>query len=405
MSADIRVLTDESDLVAAANLFRTAMVGFRPLSALESGAIGKLVEPGRTFGVFVADQLVATTDSAASTLTVPGGRRVGHAAVTHVGVLPSHTRRGIASDLMAFQLRDAHARGEVVATLRASEATIYGRFGYGVASTSQTVEVHTARARLGSDVGGGGPVRLVEQSQAWDALPHIYERARPARPGTIDRPGVWWANQRLRAESDPGPRYVAVAGEPGSETGFVRYHPVDTDGWFTSAERTVVVDDFYAPNPHAYLGLLRFLIELDLVDRLIFTSLPLDDPLPWLLADRRAARVTATRDETWLRVVDVGHALAARSFSGDSVVSVAVEDPILRHNTGTFEIAATGAVRTDRPAALRIDVATLGALLLGGVTWHALALAGLVAVHDEAGLGAADALFGGWPAPHAGIYF
>jgi predicted acetyltransferase len=405
VSADIRVLTDDAELVAAANLFRTAMVGFRPLSSVESGAIGKLAEPGRTVGAVVADQLVATTDSAGSTLTLPGGQRVGHAAVTHVGVLPSHTRRGIASALMAFQLRDIHERGEVVATLRASEATIYGRFGYGVASTSQTVEVRTARAQLRTGVGTGGPVRLVEPSQAWDTLPRIYDRARPARPATIDRPAVWWENQRLRAEGDPGPRYVAVAGEPGSETGFVRYHPVDTDGWFTSAERTVVIDDFYAPNPGAYVSLLRFLLDLDLVDRLVFTSLPLDDPLPWLLSDRRAARVTGTRDETWLRVIDVAAALAARGLSGDSVVRIAVEDRILQHNSATFEIAATGTVRTDRPAALSVDVATLGALLLGGVTWTALALAGLVEVHDAAALDAADALFGAWPAPHAGIYF
>jgi predicted acetyltransferase len=405
VTTDIRVLSDDADLVAAANVFRAAMVGFRPLAGQDVGRIGKLVEPGRTLGAFVDGELVATTDSAASTLTVPGGQQVPHAAVTHVGVLPSHTRRGIASELMTRQLRELSARGEVVATLRASEATIYERFGYAVASTSQTVEVVTSRATLRPEVPTGGPVRLIGTAESWDVLPRIVEGTRSQRPGAIGRPAVWWENQRLRAEGDPAPRYVALHGEPGSETGFVRYHPVGTEAWFTSAERTVVVDDFHAPTPEAYVGLLRFLLGLDLVDKLVFTSLPLDDPSPWLLADRRAARVTGARDETWLRVLDVAAALGARRFSSAGSIIVSVDDPILPHNSATFAISAEGVRRTESPAQLSVGVATLGALLLGGVTWNALALTGLIGVADRDALAKADALFGTWPAPHAGIYF
>jgi predicted acetyltransferase len=405
MSADIRVLREDGDLVAAANVFRAAMVGFPRLAGSEPGRIGKLVEPGRTLGAFVGGELVATTDSAESTLTVPGGRRIPHAAVTHVGVLPSHTRRGIGTELLVHQLRDLHRRGEVVASLRASEATIYERFGYAVASTSQTVEVSNARAALRSGVPHGGPVRLVDPATAWDALPRIYDRTRSERPGTIDRPAVWWENQRLRAEGDSGPRYVALHGDAGSETGFARYHPVRTEAWFTSGDRTVVVDDLHAPTTDAYLGLLRFLVELDLIDTVVFTSLPLDDPLPWLLRDRRAARVTATRDETWLRVIDVAAALEARRFAAEGSIVLAVEDPVLQHNSGVFEVSAAGVRPSEAVAQLTIGVAALGAVLLGGVTWHALALAGLAEVRDGSALAAADALFGGWPAPHAGMYF
>ena len=405
MSAEVRVLSDDADLVAAANVFRAAMIGFRPLNASEQGRVGKLVEPGRTLGAFVDGDLVATTDSAASTLTLPGGRRVAHAAVTHVGVLPSHTRRGIASDLLTRQLSDLRDRGEIVASLRASEATIYERFGYGVASTSQTVEVLTARAALRPGVPHGDPVRLVDPAVAWDALPRIYDRTRAVRPGAIDRPAVWWENQRLRAEGDPTPRYVVLHGEPGAETGFVRYHPVGTDAWFTSAERTVVVDDFHAPTPGAYVGLIRFLLELDLVDKLVFTSLSLDDPLPWLLRDRRAARVTGARDETWLRLLDVRAALEARAFVGDGSVVVAVQDALLQNNSATFEVSARGVRPVGAAAHLTVGVAALGPLLLGEARWGSLALAGLVEVHDAAALAAADALFGSWPAPHAGMYF
>jgi predicted acetyltransferase len=405
MTTEIRVLDSEDDLTAAANVFRTAMIGIPPLPNLPPGEITQLLEPGRTVGAFADGKLVGTADAATSGLTLPGGAIVDHAAVTHIGVLPSFTRKGIATELVDHQLRDIAARGEVVATLRASAATIYERFGYGVASSSQSVELQTARAALRPDVGSGGPVRLLDAADAWEILPRIYAANRPSRPGTIDRPKVWWQGLRLRTESSSGASYIAVHGEPGSESGFARYRPIDTEAWFVSEQRTIVVEDFFAPTPEAYLGLLRFLLGLDLVDRVLFWMLPLDDPLHWLLLDRRAAKVTAVHDETWLRVVDVQKALAARRYVGDGAVTIAVNDPLLPNNSAGFTVTGDGAEPTDRRAQLDIGVQGLATVLLGGATWRSLALAGLVQADDQAALVAADLLFAGWQAPHAGFFF
>jgi predicted acetyltransferase len=404
MTTDIRVLDSEGDLVAAANVFRAAMIGF-PRLDLAPGQITQLLEPGRTIGAFVDDQLVGTADAVASRLTLPGGTMVGHAAVTHIGVLPSFTRRGVATDLVRHQLHDVAARGEAVATLRASEATIYERYGYGMASSSQTVEVQTARATLRPGVAAGGPVRLLDPTDVWDVLPRIYAEHRPSRPGTIDRPDVWWYGARLRTESGPGPWYVAVHGTPGSETGFVRYRPIDTDKWFVSDQRTIVVEDFFAPDTDSYLGLLRFLLGLDLVDRVVFWMLPLDDPLPWLLLDQRAARVTATHDETWLRIIDVEKTLITRQYAGDGSVSIAIDDLLLPDNSITMAITEEGAERTDRHPQLHIGIAALAAVVLGGATWRSLAVAGLARADDPADLVAADRLFAVPDAPYAGFYF
>jgi predicted acetyltransferase len=405
MTTEIRVLDSEDDLIAAANVFRTAMVGFPPLSNLMLGQISKLLEPGRTVGAFVEGQLVGTVDAVTSGLTLPGGAIVGHAAVSHIGVLPSFTRKGIATALMDHQLRDIAARGEVVATLRASEATIYERYGYGVASSSQTVEVQTARAALRPDVGTDGPVRLLDAAQTWDILPRIYAGNRPSRPGTIDRREPWWQSLRLRTESSSGPSYVAVYGEPGSESGFTRYRPIDTDKWFVSDQRTIVVEDFFAPTTDAYLGLLRFLLGLDLVDRVVFWMLPVDDPLPWLLVDRRAMRITGVHDETWLRVIDAQKALAARRYAEDGAVTIAVNDPLLQNNSVSFTIAGGGAEPTNRRAQLHVGVEGLAAVLLGGATWRGLTVAGLARADDPAALVVADRLFAVADAPYAGFFF
>lgn len=405
MTTEIRVLDGEEELLAAANVFRAAMVSFPPMSDLPPGQITKLLDPGRTVGAFVDGQLAGTADAATSTMTLPGGAVVDHAAVTHIGVLPMFTRRGVATGLIRHQLDDIAARGEVVASLRASEATIYERYGYGVASSAHSVEIQTARATFRPGVGSGGPVRLLPAAEAWDSLPRIYDTHRPSRPGTIARPGVWWEGVRLRTESSLGAWYVAVHGAPGAESGFVRYRPVDTERWFVSNQRTIVVEDFFAPSTDAYLGLLRFLLGLDLIDRVRFWMLPVDDPLPSLLVDRRAVTVTAMLDETWLRVVDAERALAARTYSGGGAVTIAVNDPLLPRNSATFAISDDGARPTTQRADLHVGIEGLGAVLLGGTTWRSLALAGLARTDDQHAVAVADRLFAAPDAPYAGTFF
>ena len=397
----IRVLESEAELRQALGLFRTAMVGM-PAPRSDDGPL--LLEPGRTLGAFIDDELVGTVDATSSGLVVPGGTRVPHAAVTHVGVLPTHTRRGLLTALMRRQLRDARGRGEVVASLRASEAGIYGRFGYGMASSLQTVELDLRRARLAPHVAAGGPVRLLDAATAWEALARIAARNPSARAGAIDRHELWWANQRSWS-AGPGPRYVAVCGEPGAETGFARYQPIGTEAWFGSRDRTVVVGDLHAPTPDAHVALVRFLSSLDLVDTVVFDALPLDDPLPWLLADRRAARVRSVSDETWLRLLDVPAALASRSFAGPGVVTVQVRDALLPENDGTYAVGADGVARVDGPGELAVDVSTLAAVFLGGPRWGQLAAAGLVEVRVAAALARAETLFSVPAEPFAGMMF
>jgi predicted acetyltransferase len=98
----------------------------------------------------------------------------------------------------------------------------------------------------------------------------------------------------------------------------------------------------FAPDAAAYLGLLRFLLGLDLIDRVVFWMLPVDDPLPWLLRDRRALGITAAHDETWLRIVDVEKALAARRYAGIGVVAIAATDTLLPDNSVSLTITADG---------------------------------------------------------------
>ena len=399
---DVRILRGEAELLRANDIFRTAMVGLPHLGDLAAGEIADLLEPGRTLGAFVDGVMVGTADSTGGELTLPGGARVPHAAVTHIGVLPTHTRRGVLRALVTTQLRTARDNGDVAATLRASEATIYERFGYGVAGSSATWELVTRRARLRTS--SDRPVRFVDVDPA--VCERIYASTRSDRPGTIDRAPQWWAFGRRRdSRSTAHPGYLVVCGAPGAETGYVRYRPATPERWFSADQRTVIVEDLVAADADTTTALLQFLLTLDLVDRLVFTALPVDTALPWLLTDHRAARMVSASDETWLRVLDVPRALAAREYRGTGSVTIEVEDAVIPENSGRYLISGGEATATHDTPQITLDVSALASVLLGGVRWHQLADSGRVRVLDTAALDAAEDLFW-WPrAAFAGFTF
>ncbi|WP_031114597.1 GNAT family N-acetyltransferase, partial [Streptomyces sp. NRRL S-146] len=127
-------------------------------------------------------------------LTLPGETIVPAPGVTAVGVLPSHRRQGVLSAMMRHQLGELRARGEFLSVLLASEATIYGRFGYGPATYTQelTVPRHRAAfaplrasARADAPVTGAdnGSVEVLRSAGCGEILEEIYDRYRRAQPG------------------------------------------------------------------------------------------------------------------------------------------------------------------------------------------------------------------------------
>jgi predicted acetyltransferase len=402
------VLTRTDEVAAAAAVFRTAMVGL-PIPSFGPDP-GPFIEPGRSLGAFDADgQLVGGADAYTSWLTVPGGARVPHGAVTHVGVLPTHTRRGIVTALITRQLHDLAARGEVVASLRASEAVIYERFGYGIATWAADYELDRRHGALRPAVGGAASagtsqVRLADPAASGKLLAEIYRQA--AWTGAIDRPRYWWNLRRHIAEAGSGQRYLAVHGPEGGEDGYVSYHPVDTERWFGGQSRTVVVDDFIAHSQRAYLALVRYLATLDLIDVVRLPGRPADDPLPQLFADVRAVRVSGVRDETWLRLVDVEAALRARGYGPHAEPAVIwVTDRLLPANSGGYRVAADGVRRSDEDPGIELDVAALASAYLGATRFSTLALAGRATERRPGALAAADELFAVARAPFAGTGF
>ena len=349
-----------------------------------------------------ADRMLAAYDdgrpvglagSYAFELTVPGGR-VPAAGVTWVGVLPSHRRRGILRSLMRLQLEDVRARGEPVAILWASEAAIYGRFGYGISAPNAAIDARRDGFVLRGDPPPAGAVRLVEREEAAEAFPSVYERVRAGRPGMLSRSARWWEGHRL---ADPehwrqgaSPKYYAVLELDGRPEGYAMYRIASK--WERGFPEGVVrISEAIATSPEATRELWRFLFGIDLVVRVNADIFDPASPLFLMVADPRRLHLTL-HDGLWLRFVDLEAALAARTYAADGeAVVLEVLDELCPWNAGRFRIGE-GVERTDDAADVRLGIADVASLYLGGFDVWRLAAAGRVEELRPGGLARADAL-------------
>jgi len=172
---------------------------------------GHLITTDRTFAVRDEDIIVSTASSYAFDVTVPGGARLPMAAVSMVTVQPTHRRRGVLRRVMDAQLDDVARRGEPLAGLTASEASIYERFGYGTATFTTSWELESDHARLQRPPDDGGRVRIVDAEAATRVAHDVYSRLAPTRVGELTRPEGWWP--RLFEHRSGGARFFTAVHE------------------------------------------------------------------------------------------------------------------------------------------------------------------------------------------------
>ncbi len=337
---------------------------------------------------------VGLTGSYAFDLTIPGGT-VAAAGVTWVGVLPSHRRRGILRELMRLQLEDVHRRGEPVAILWASEAAIYGRFGYGIAAPNASLDARRPAFALRGDPAPTGSVRLVSQEEAQEAFPPVYDRIRLQRPGMLSRTDHWWREHRL---ADPehwrrgaGAKFYALLELNGRAEAFATYRVASKwDDGMPQGEVRVI--EAHATSPEATRELWRFLFGIDLVATVRSEIFDPNSPLFLMVVDPRTLRVTL-HDGLWLRLLDVDAALRARSYRREGSVVIEVVDDVCKWNTGRYR-AGADAGRTDDAPELRLHVADLASAYLGAFDFHRLAAAGRVEELADGALDRGSLLFG-----------
>src|SRR5580693_1713892 len=374
---------------------------------------------GRTLAAFDGDTIVGGTGAFSFQMRVPG-TMAAVAGVSLVAVLPSHRRQGILSALMRRQLADVSERDEAVAVLFCSESGIYGRYGYGRASWQAAYRLQRGEGTLapGAPADPGLRLRIAEPRSARAELAKVYDLALAERPGLYARTEPWWdrlltdlhsdgePSQQIRcvlAEDDSGPRAYAVF--------------TSTESWDEDAglpRGVLEVSEALATDPAAAAALWDNLLSRDLVSEFHARMRPVDDPLLYLLADPRRVR-SVVSDGLWVRLVDVGRALAQRHYARAVDVVIEVADELCPQNAGRWRLATEAGVaptgfratceRTAAPADVVLPVWAVGAAYLGGTRLKAIANAGLITEATPGSLAALSTAMSWEPAPWCPMTF
>ena len=281
---------------------------------------------------------VATFASFAKTLNAGAGLLPAH-LVTLVTVRPTHRRRGILRELMTGDLTRAKAAGFPVAALTATEATIYGRFGFGRVTEQQDLQLDV-RGDVRFHAEPVGSVVQVAPEKLGDIAGTLFERFHETRRGSVGRQESYLRHATARwgddgPEPDPKQRAAVYLDATGEVQGFVTYAFA---GWDPKPV-TLNVRDLVAATEVARRELFRFLAAHDLVERVSYPFAAANDPLGWALEDAARIGYSERGHGLWVRVLDVPQAFAAREYRGTGNFTLRVEDPLdLASGTYGFEV-------------------------------------------------------------------
>lgn len=328
------------------------------------------------------------------TLGVPGRaaqRTVLCAGLSWVGVHPDHRRRGVLTAMLRHHFEEVSQTPDThVSVLHASEPSIYGRHGYGLASLELEVTL-------------SGGTTLV--------APHLEDTAAAVTTHLVTATDNGVA-ERLRACHLTGVELGQVVGEVGYYTRIT--HPVpetsrDKEPYRVLFARRGNNDVGFAVfrrshkwergrpagelavwtlvgEPATRLALLRRLLDFDLIGTVKVGTLGTDDPILHWVAGPRATAEVSTTDNLWVRLVQLPEALRARTWSAPCAIVAAVADRTAPWNHGTWliEADASGSGSLSRTSAepdVSLDVASLGAAYLGSGNLVAAHRAGLIREH------------------------
>ncbi|MDF2743291.1 MAG: Enhanced intracellular survival protein [Actinomycetia bacterium] len=409
MDIDIRPITPEqgdqfSDVLATA-------FG-ETLSEEERADHDRWFEYDRSIAAFDGDRMVGTGGAYSMDLTLPGLTTIPIGGLTAISVLPTHRRRGILRSMIAYHFEEVERRGELVSALGASESVIYGRFGYGMATTFADYEIDPRRGQFLRPVASRGRLRLLEPEETAKIVPPLYDRYRRGQPGELSRPQMWWdvyARDPEWSRQGASRHYdVVYESGPGRVDGWVSYR-IESRWPNGLAANIVKVRMLVGLTVEAEAALWRYLLDLDLAGTIKLIDRPADDPIRWRLADPRRLRVTEVGDQLWVRLLDLPGALAARRYAVDDALVLEVSDALRPRNQGRFRLeggpdGATCEPTTAEPD-LALDVADAGAAYLGGASLVSLARAERVAERTPGALLRADRMFAASPPPICTTHF
>lgn len=367
--------------------------------------------PDMSMTAFDGDVIVGTSGSIPFESAVPGGAIIKNAGVTAVTVATTHRRQGLLNGMMERLLRQEREKGQPVASLWASESIIYGRYGYGMSIQHENFLIDTRKAVIKNMPEVPGKIRFIDTTEARMLLPSAWEAAVNTNVGIPRRDeNSWdrWAMELNGSGGDSNKAFVVVYEEHGNALGFAVYKVKELHVFGEQKHGLLNADLVIHTNAASHAALWNHLLNVDLYDTLSTWRSPVDDSLPWMLADQRQLE-RKPYDSVWYRIMDVTEALSARTYLAEGSLVFEVEDSFIPEWGGRFELTGgpTGArcVPSTKSVDIALPTASLATIYLGGAKLTDLERAGRAEENTDGSIALADAMFATVRAPWCPLMF
>jgi predicted acetyltransferase len=263
-----------------------------------------------------------------------------------------------------------HEAGERnIASLWASWAAIYQRYGYGIVGTRVSYTIEPQHVRFAEDRPSPGKLRETGIGQI-ETLKDIYRKFVEFRTGYLHRSQPMWQASIFSPPPPAGAIIGVMYEEKGEPLGYMIYATIPVPGDPVPNHRVQLRDMIWL-NSRAYRALWENLSILDLLKEIIWQRAPADDPLFHLLLEPRRLHATVN-DGLLARIVTVEKGLAERGYDVAGELVFELKDDLCPWNAGRWklETSARGSKvsRSKLPAQVTMPVSTLALLAFGQVS-------------------------------------
>src|SRR5206468_4314800 len=155
-------------------------------------------------------------------------------------------------------------REEPIAALWASEETIYGRFGYGIAAWAGEIKLARVWNAYAQPFERRGTTRFVTVDEALELFPPVWDALMRSRPGVFRRTEAWWKLRTLRMpdEEASNPKRLVVLELDGTVQAYAIYRQFPSFEGGSSNARLEVIETVGA-TPEATAEMWRFVLDID----------------------------------------------------------------------------------------------------------------------------------------------
>jgi predicted acetyltransferase len=314
----------------------------------------------QSVGAYVGDRLVANVTVLADAQWF-GGQAVASAGVTSVAVAPDQRGKNLARGVVSEALLRAHARGDAIAALYPTTATLYRSLGFELAGWYRCTD-----APVDSLTGLRPPDDVVVEPSDHRAVEAAYDATAAHHDGWLQRSTLMRAIQRFDHEHLAAPTAVWRAHRDGVTVGALAYSEVN-QGHLRPFD--IVASQLFATDTGALRALVALVAAHGTMGDNLRTVLPAE--LLALAVPQGQLLVTARQFPWMLRILDAPRAVAQRGYAPqlDLEVHLAIAgDDIVVGNNGHFVLQVRDGEGTLEPGGsgeVAIDIRALAAAYSG----------------------------------------